>query len=220
MFSREEDGADVDIRYLELIWARMFAASTGCMRQARSFFVGGCDGTGSWNYSTASCRPAWWRWRRAAGRTMSVGARQRLGHHGPVDVAGICPALCEGAEERRPRRRGDRGGGDAPDDALRSAQERGAIDIQALHRARERLVAERTALINQLRALLLERGIVVPQGRPQLDDGLESRRATMRSSRLSPRIRLLVERHAAEWPELDQRITAFDAEFVADGARG
>ena len=37
--------------------------------------------------------------------------------------------------------------------------------IQALHRARERLVAERTALINQLRALLLERGIVLPQRR-------------------------------------------------------
>src|SRR5580700_1207724 len=31
-------------------------------------------------------------------------------------------------------------------------------DIQALHRARERLVSERTALINHLRALLLERG--------------------------------------------------------------
>src|ERR1700726_4753760 len=33
-------------------------------------------------------------------------------------------------------------------------------DIQALHRARERLMPERTALINHLRALLLERGIV------------------------------------------------------------
>src|SRR5579872_6960992 len=34
------------------------------------------------------------------------------------------------------------------------------LDVQSLHRARERLVAERPALINQLRALLLERGIV------------------------------------------------------------
>jgi transposase len=39
------------------------------------------------------------------------------------------------------------------------------LDVQALHRARERLVAERTALINQMRALLLERGIVLPQRR-------------------------------------------------------
>jgi transposase len=36
--------------------------------------------------------------------------------------------------------------------------------MQMLHRSRERLVAERTALINQLRAILLERGIVVPKG--------------------------------------------------------
>jgi transposase len=43
-------------------------------------------------------------------------------------------------------------------------------DIQALHRARERLVSERTALINHLRALLLERGIVVPQGRRKLEE--------------------------------------------------
>ena len=41
------------------------------------------------------------------------------------------------------------------------------LDMQTLHRARDRLVGERTALINQLRAILLERGIVVPQGRQQ-----------------------------------------------------
>src|SRR5919202_6595966 len=39
------------------------------------------------------------------------------------------------------------------------------LDLQVLHRARQRLVGERTALINQLRAILLERGITVPQGR-------------------------------------------------------
>ena len=47
-------------------------------------------------------------------------------------------------------------------------------DIQALHRARERLVSERTALINPLRALLLERGIVVPQGRRKLEEQLST----------------------------------------------
>jgi transposase len=39
--------------------------------------------------------------------------------------------------------------------------------VQLLHRVRGRLVAERTALINQLRALMLERGIAVPQGAVQ-----------------------------------------------------
>ena len=52
------------------------------------------------------------------------------------------------------------------------------LDIQTLHRSRDRLVAERTALINQLRAILLERGIIVPQGKRKLEqylDGLNGR---------------------------------------------
>ena len=43
------------------------------------------------------------------------------------------------------------------------------LDMQTLHRSRERLVGERTALINQLRAILLERGIVVPNGKRKLE---------------------------------------------------
>src|SRR6476659_5748657 len=39
------------------------------------------------------------------------------------------------------------------------------LDMQSLHRVRDRLVGERTALINQLQAILLERGITAPQGR-------------------------------------------------------
>lgn len=38
------------------------------------------------------------------------------------------------------------------------------LDLQVLHRVRERLVLARTTLINQLRAVLLERGIVLPKG--------------------------------------------------------
>jgi transposase len=40
----------------------------------------------------------------------------------------------------------------------------GQQDIQAIHRIRERLVKERTALVNQIRGLLAEYGIVVSQG--------------------------------------------------------
>src|SRR5262249_52221219 len=43
------------------------------------------------------------------------------------------------------------------------------LDMQTLHRARDRLVGERNALINQLRAVLLERGIMVAQGRRELE---------------------------------------------------
>src|SRR5215211_2446984 len=37
-------------------------------------------------------------------------------------------------------------------------------DIQAIHRMRSRLIKERTALVNQIRGLLAERGIVMAQG--------------------------------------------------------
>src|SRR5919205_656862 len=87
------------------------------------------------------------------------------------------------------------------------------LDLQSLHRARDRLVGERAALINQLRAFLLERGIVVPQGRRKLELFLE----TLLSARqvpLSPRTRLLIEDMRGEWRELDRRILAFDEEFA------
>jgi transposase len=38
------------------------------------------------------------------------------------------------------------------------------LDLQALHRVHERLVSQRTSIINQIRAFLLERGIAVRQG--------------------------------------------------------
>jgi transposase len=38
------------------------------------------------------------------------------------------------------------------------------LDLQALHRVRERLVSQRTGIINQIRAFLLERGFAVRQG--------------------------------------------------------
>ena len=86
-------------------------------------------------------------------------------------------------------------------------------DIQALHRARSRLIAARTALINHLRALLLERGIVAQKGRKKLETQLEVF-ADEEDGGLSPRIRLLVEDLRAEWRQLDTRIAAFDGEFA------
>ena len=62
------------------------------------------------------------------------------------------------------------------------------LDVQALHRARERLVAERTVLINQLRALLLERGIVLPQRRRAVAVWADAPREADAHDCLSPRI--------------------------------
>jgi transposase len=64
------------------------------------------------------------------------------------------------------------------------------LEMQTLHQARDRLVGERTALINQLRAVLLERGITVAQGRRELERHLASLDA---QEGLSQRMRVLVE---------------------------
>lgn len=37
-------------------------------------------------------------------------------------------------------------------------------DILSIHRVRERLVKNRTALANEIRGLLLEFGLIIPQG--------------------------------------------------------
>src|SRR5450432_4790227 len=46
------------------------------------------------------------------------------------------------------------------------------LDLQALHRVRERWVMRRTAVVNQIRSLLLERGLTVPKGRSHVADAL------------------------------------------------
>jgi transposase len=89
------------------------------------------------------------------------------------------------------------------------------LDMQTLHRARDRLVGERTALINQLRAILLERGLVIPQGRRKLEQHLAAILDEGSDVPLSPRVRALVEDMRTEWRELDRRIEAFDDEFAA-----
>lgn len=87
------------------------------------------------------------------------------------------------------------------------------LDIQTLHRVRSRLVAERTGLINQLRAVLLERGIIFPVGRRKLEVGLDELLASEESA-MSSRIRTLIAELRAEWRILDARIEAINGEFV------
>lgn len=88
------------------------------------------------------------------------------------------------------------------------------LDLQTIHRIRQRLVGRRTALINQLRAILLERGITVPQRRRVLEARLPAILADERAG-LSPRVRRLIEDMRAEWRDLDRRIEEFNAELTA-----
>ena len=79
------------------------------------------------------------------------------------------------------------------------------LDLQALHRVRSRLVSERTAVINQIRGFLLERGIIVRQG-PRFLRHLLSDILARRTDVLSPRMVRIVSDLAGDWRQLDERI--------------
>ena len=84
------------------------------------------------------------------------------------------------------------------------------LDLQALHRVRDRLVHRRTAVINQIRGFLLERGITFAKGpanlRNRMPDIVEDADAN-----LTPRMRTLLDRLWQEWKQLESGIeTASD----------
>jgi transposase len=92
------------------------------------------------------------------------------------------------------------------------------LDMQTLHRVRDRLICERTSVMNQIRSLLLERGLTTPQGKAKLAARLEEL-LDGENSPLTPRIQLLINEMRDEWRSLDQRIGALDAEFAAQARR-
>jgi transposase len=88
------------------------------------------------------------------------------------------------------------------------------LDLQALHRVRERFVGQRTGIINQIRAFLLERGIAVRQGLRFLRTELPGILAT-RTEALSPRMLRILEDLTTDWRRLDTRIEELSSEIEA-----
>jgi transposase len=88
------------------------------------------------------------------------------------------------------------------------------LDLQALHRVRERLVSQRTGIINQIRAFLLERGIAVRQGHRFLRAELPRILATPPDV-LSPRMVRIIEDLAGDWRRLDERVEGLSSELDA-----
>jgi transposase len=86
------------------------------------------------------------------------------------------------------------------------------LDLQALHRVRERLVSQRTGIINQIRAFLLERDVAVRQGLRFLRAELPGILAT-RTDVLSPRMLRVIEDLAGDWRRLDARIDGLSGEI-------
>src|SRR6187397_310260 len=88
------------------------------------------------------------------------------------------------------------------------------LDLQALHRVRERLVSQRTGIINQIRAFLLERGVAVRQGLRFLRAELP-RILARPCDALSPRMLRIIEDLAGDWRRLDERVEGLSAEIEA-----
>jgi len=88
------------------------------------------------------------------------------------------------------------------------------LDLQALHRVRDRLVHRRTALINQIRGFLLERGITFAKGpanlRHQMPAILEDA-----EQNLTPRLRSLLAHLWQEWKTLNSDIERVSDEIDA-----
>ncbi len=79
------------------------------------------------------------------------------------------------------------------------------LDLQAIHRVRDRLISRRTAVINQLRAFLLERGMILARTpaklRSAMPDILENADAN-----LTPQMRNLIDLLWSEWKTVEQQI--------------
>jgi transposase len=87
------------------------------------------------------------------------------------------------------------------------------LDLQSLHRLRDRWIGRKTAVINQLRGFLLEHGITVAAGpahmKRQLPSILEDA-----ENLLSPRMRTLLLELRDEWAKLEEEIDTANREFA------
>ena len=96
------------------------------------------------------------------------------------------------------------------------------LDLQGLHRVRERLVCQRTSVINQIRAFLLECGIAVRQGLRALRNEMPI--VLGMTDKLSPRMIRMIADLCTDWHYLDGRIETVSNEIETlseqdDGAK-
>ncbi len=84
------------------------------------------------------------------------------------------------------------------------------LDMQSLHRVRERWVMRRTAVVNQIRGLLLERGITLRKGRCHVDAALPGILEDA-TAKLSGVLRMLLAELKLELDQIAMRIEEADA---------
>jgi len=88
------------------------------------------------------------------------------------------------------------------------------LDLQSLHRVRERLVHNRTAIINQIRGFLLERGISFNRGPMNLWKEMPLLLEDAEQS-LTPSLRRLLDHLWQEWQYVDEQIDRLADEIEA-----
>ncbi len=84
------------------------------------------------------------------------------------------------------------------------------LDLQSLHRVRERWVMRRTAVINQIRGLLLERGITLRKGRRYIEAALPGILEDA-DAKLSGTLRLLLAQLKSELDQTALRLEEAEA---------
>ena len=83
------------------------------------------------------------------------------------------------------------------------------LDLQSLHRVRERWIMRRTAVVNQIRGLLLERGITLRKGRRYVDAALPGILADP-ATKLSGAVLVLLTELKLELAQLAEKIDRAD----------
>jgi transposase IS116/IS110/IS902 family protein len=142
-------------------------------------------------------------WRRlfeAAGRTVQL--------INPL----FCPTLPAWLQERRDRRAGNFGGRGPPTMRFVPVKSVACQDLKALHRVRDRLVHNRTSLINHTRGLLAEYGVVLPQGAKRFTVPVGQ---AVANAALSDLAREIFAELQDQLGDLDHRIGQIDTRLVA-----
>jgi transposase len=87
-------------------------------------------------------------------------------------------------------------------------------DIQALHRVRERLIGERTALVNEVHGLLHEYGIVMPKGVAQFRQAVVGK-LEAEKDKLTPLSQEMFWKLVEEFAALEKQLTYYQEKLEA-----
>lgn len=86
------------------------------------------------------------------------------------------------------------------------------LDLQAIHRVRERLVKEKTAIGNEIRGILMESGVVIAKGHGVLKEQMPLLLEDAQNG-LSERCRRLLSDLMDQWYDRQERVSAYDKEL-------